>query len=246
MEWLTLAVILAVILLIAYWQLIIAEGAYLGSGVVTLLYDITAPRYNRIKNFNPDDDAHFLGRPLTEALASIHQPLVLDVATGTGRLPISLLANEAFDGTIVAVDLSWRMLREAASVLRGQMARSALMQQDASRLAFAGDTFDAVACLEALEFTPDPHGVLAECVRVLKPGGVLMVTRRAGPWARWMPGRTPSPQRFKAQIESLGVWDVQVQIWQVDYDLVWGVKIAQWEPIEDGEMPSDEMPERDE
>ena len=44
-----------------------------------------------------------------------------------------------------------------------------------------------------------------------------------------MPGRAPSPQQFKAQVEALGVWDVPVQAWQVDYDQVWGVKIAEWE-----------------
>ena len=75
---------------------------------------------------------------------------------------------------------------------------------------------------------PDPVGGLSECARVLKRGGVLMVTRRTGPWARWMPGRTPSREQFKAQVESLGLWDVKVQTWQIDYDLAWGVKMAEW------------------
>ena len=219
-----LLLLAAAILLLAYWQLIVAEGAYLGSRVVALLYDIVAPRYNRIKNFQPDDDAHFLGVPLTEALAGVDRPRVLDVATGTGRLPLVLLANPAFCGTLTGVDLSRRMLREATRALKDQPDRVTLMQQDAMRLAFADDAFDAVVCLEALEFTPRPRIALAECVRVLKPGGVLLVTRRTGPWARWMPGRAPSPQQFKAQVEALGVWDVQVRAWQVDYDQVWGVK----------------------
>jgi len=227
MEWLVLAA-LALLALLAYWQLIIAEGAYLGARVVTLLYDIAAPRYNRIKNFNPNDDQYFLSEPLITALKPVSHPRVLDVATGTGRVPIALLANEAFTGTVVGVDLSWRMLREAAPALQGHAARMTLMQQDAMRLACADDSFDAVVCLEALEFVPAPHVALAECVRVLKPGGVLLVTRRTGPWARWMPGRTPSARQIKAQVEALGVWNVRVQAWQVDYDQVWGIKIAQW------------------
>lgn len=215
--------------LFLYWQLVIAEGAYLGSRVVALLYGLVAHRYNRIKNFNPDDDLFFLSAPLIEALAPADHPRVLDVATGTGRLPLTLLANDPFTGTIVGVDLARRMLGEAASALRGYADRVTLMQQDAMRLAFADDVFDAVVSLEALEFTPDPRAALAECVRVLKPGGVLLVTRRTGPWARWMPGRAPSPQQFKSQVEVLGVWEVRVKIWQVDYDQVWGIKIAPWE-----------------
>ncbi len=216
----------AAIALLAYWQLVIAEGAYLGPRVVALLYDLVAHRYNRIKQFNPDDDAWFLGDPLADWLAALTRPRVLDVATGSGRLPLTLLPHPKFAGTIVAVDLALRMLREAARALSGFSDCVILSRQDGSRLAFADAAFDAVCCLEALEFMPDPGVALAECVRVLKPGGVLLVTRRTGRGARWMPGRAPSPAKFKAQVEALGVWNVQAQIWQVDYDLVWGVKVA--------------------
>ena len=226
---LVIVAILAVAALVAYWQLVIAEGAYLGPRVVAFFYDVIAHRYNRIKRFDPENDTWFLGQPLTEWLAAVARPCVLDVATGTGRLPLTLLACPNFDGTIVAVDLARRMLREAARALSGYAERVIMSRQDGSRLAFGDNAFDAVTCLEGLEFMPDPHAALAECVRVLKPGGVLLVTRRTGPWARWMPGRTPSPEQFKAQVEALGVWDVRIQTWTVDYDLVWGVKIAQWE-----------------
>ena len=221
---LLIVVILAALALLTYWQLVIAEGAYLGPRVVALLYDLAAHRYNRIKQFNPDDDAWFLGDPLADSLAALARPRVLDVATGSGRLPLTLLSHPEFGGTIVAVDLARRMLRQAARALSGYSNRVIVSRQDGSRLALADATFDAVCCVEALEFMPDPGAALAECVRVLKPGGVLLVTRRTGWWARWMPGRAPSPAKFKAQVEALGVCNVQAQIWQVDYDLVWGVK----------------------
>jgi ubiquinone/menaquinone biosynthesis C-methylase UbiE len=218
--------LLAVIAFILYWQLIIAEGAYLGARVVAVLYDVVAHRYNRIKHFEREDDAHFFGDPLVKWLADTPRPRVLDVATGTGRVPMTLLANSEFAGTIVAVDRARLMLREAMRDLAGYSARVLVSRQDGSRLALGEAAFDAVCCLEALEFMPDPDAALAECARVLKAGGILMVTRRTGPWARLMPGRNPSRERFKAQVESLGMWNVQVQTWQVDYDLVWGVKIA--------------------
>jgi SAM-dependent methyltransferase len=215
------------IALLAYWQLIIAEGAYLGPRVVALLYDLVAHRYERIKQFNPGDDAFFFGDPLVEWLAGVENPRLLDVATGTGRAPLTLLAYSSFAGSIVAVDRARLMLRQAARALERRAGRAAIAQQDGVRLAFADEVFDAVTCLEALEFMPDPRRALAECVRVLKPGGVLVVTRRTGRWAGWLPGRAPSRPAFTAQIEALGVSNVQTQTWQVDYDLVWGVKIAE-------------------
>jgi len=220
--------VLAVVAFILYWQLIIAEGAYLGARTVAFLYDVVARRYNRIKHFNREDDAHFFGDPLVAWLADVPRPRVLDVATGTGRVPITLLSNPKFGGAIVAIDRARLMLREAMRDLGDRTDRVLVSRQDGARLALGDAAFDAVCCLEALEFMPDPRLALAECVRVLKPGGILMVTRRTGPWARWLPGRTPSRERFKAQVEALGMWDVRVQTWQVDYDLVWSVKIADW------------------
>ena len=222
---LVIVLLFALVALIAYWQFVIAEGAYLGPRIVAFLYDVIAHRYNRIKQFNPDDDAYFFGDPLVEWLAGIEKPRVLDVATGTGRVPLTLMANPAFCGAVTAVDRARRMLREAARVLSAHRDRVLISQQDGMRLAFGDAMFDAVCCLEALEFMPDPRVALVECVRVLKPGGVLVITRRTGPWARLMPGRAPAREQFKAHVESLGVWNVQVQAWQIDYDLAWGVKM---------------------
>ena len=221
-----LLAVVAVVALIVYWQLIIAEGAYLGPRVVAFLYDVIAHRYNRIKQFNPDDDAYFFVDPLMEWLAETPRPRVLDVATGTGRVPLMLTANPAFDGTLVAVDLARRMLREAARALDGHSARVLLSAQDGMRLAFGDGAFDAVSCLEALEFMPNPRAALAECVRVLRPGGVLMLTNRVGFQARLIVGKTFSRPAFVKLLDEFPLEDVRVQPWQVDYDLAWARKVV--------------------
>ncbi|MGQ9768890.1 MAG: class I SAM-dependent methyltransferase, partial [Anaerolineae bacterium] len=116
MGWLTLLLILlglALAGLLLYWQLVLAEGAYLGPRVVTLLYDWSAHAYERIKQFDAGDEQWFLGLPLARALELIPAPLVLDVATGTGRLPLALLRQPPFEGRIIGLDLSRHMLREA-------------------------------------------------------------------------------------------------------------------------------------
>jgi len=70
---------LALAALVAYWALVLSEGVYLGPRVVVWLYDRVAPRYDRIKNADPEDDARYLARPLLIALedraAHRHRPV---------------------------------------------------------------------------------------------------------------------------------------------------------------------------
>ncbi|MDY6874719.1 MAG: methyltransferase domain-containing protein [Chloroflexota bacterium] len=224
MGWLALALGLALLGLLLYWQLVIAEGTYLGPRLVTLLYDWSARVYERIKQFDAGAEQWFLGLPLARALELIPAPLVLDVATGTGRLPRTLLRQPAFDGRIIGLDLSRRMLREAIHKTAQFADRLTFVWQDARKLPFADDTFDAVTCLEALEFTPNPRAVLAELVRALRPGGVLLVTNRVGPDAKFLRRRAFPRDEFERLLRELPLEDIKVQTWQVDYDLAWAVK----------------------
>jgi ubiquinone/menaquinone biosynthesis C-methylase UbiE len=212
--------------LLLYWQLVIAEGAYLGRRVVVWLYDLTASRYDRIKGFNPDDEAVFLGRPLVEALRGDRPPLVLDVGTGTGRLPLALFEQPTFQGRVIGLDASRRMLALAAEKTSGYRNRLDLIWDDAGHLPFADATFDAVACLEMLEFAPDPVAQLAELARVLKPGGLLLATRRRGAEALLMPGKTHQRDDFAALLRRVGLEQVSIEPWTTDYDLAWGVRAS--------------------
>ena len=230
MNWLALVIgFLGIVLvgLLLYWQLIIAEGAYLGSRVVTLMYDWSARIYERIKQYDAGDEQWFLGLPLARALALIPAPLVLDVATGTGRLPRAVLRQPAFDGRIIGLDLSRRMLREAVRRTAQFADRLTYIWQDAQDLPFDDDTFDAVTCLEALEFTPDPQKVLLELVRVLRPGGVLLVTNRVGRDAKLMPGKAFPRDAFPKLLREFPLEDIKVGPWQVDYDLAWAIKAGE-------------------
>jgi SAM-dependent methyltransferase len=78
-----------------------------------------------------------------------------------------------------------------------------------------------------LEFTPDPRAVLVELVRVLRPGGVLLVTNRVGPDARFLPGRAFSRDDFEHLLRDFPLEEIKVRPWQVDYDLVWAVKAGE-------------------
>lgn len=77
---------------------------------------------------------------------------------------------------VVSTDLSAGMLASAARIDAGHAGPSpALAQADATRLPFAGATFDLVfSAYGALPFVADATGLVAELARVLRPGGRLV------------------------------------------------------------------------
>ncbi|MBN1962994.1 MAG: methyltransferase domain-containing protein, partial [Anaerolineae bacterium] len=99
--------------------------------------------------------------------------------------------------------------------------------------------FDLVACMEALEFLPHPHKALAELSRVLRPGGWLLITNRYGSDARFFPGRIFSTDMLLNILRDLGMVEVEVQKWQVDYDLVWARKGGEAAPP--GALPTPDL-----
>jgi ubiquinone/menaquinone biosynthesis C-methylase UbiE len=141
-------------------------------------------------------------------------------------LPDHLLHDPLFTGRIIGLDPSREMLNFAAKKLKPYFYRAALVQQTAVPLPFANNTFDAITCLEALEFFPSDKAAVAEMVRVVKPNGVVLVTRRRGRDGKLFPGRYKSVDQFEAMLINLGLDDVQTVPWQVEYDQVYGRKAS--------------------
>ncbi|MDX1662448.1 MAG: class I SAM-dependent methyltransferase [Candidatus Promineifilaceae bacterium] len=203
-----------------YWLLVTTEGVFLGRRMVVWLYDLTAHKYDAIKEYDPDDERLLVARPVMHAVRHLSQPLILDVATGTGRVPVDLLREPAFRGRLLALDAAPRMLAVARRRLAPYSGRVQLVQHPAVPLPFADLTFDAVTCLEALEFFPSDRAALQEMVRVLKPGGVLLTTRRCGAEARAFLHRYRSPHSLHALLRDAGLEGIEIFLWQVNYDLV--------------------------
>lgn len=233
MVWFVVFILFVCIGLLLYWQLILAEGAYLGAALVALLYDWTAERYNNIKAFDQPTEALTLGLPLANRLSRQSGGLVLDVATGTGRLPLALLRQPGFCGCIVGLDRASKMLRVARRDTAAYPNRVWLVQADGMALPFASHSFPTVTCLEALEFFPDPQHGLSELVRVLQPStpdhpdrGWLLLTNRIGWEARLMPGKTWSKEKLARILGNFPLRHVAIQPWQTIYDLVWAQKVG--------------------
>lgn len=106
---------------------------------------------------------------------------VLDLGCGGGRHAFECYRRGA---NVVALDQNGEEIAEvrkwfAAMEQAGEApagASAEAMEGDALNLPFEDGTFDKIIISEVMEHIPDDKGVLAEMVRVLKPGGLLAVT----------------------------------------------------------------------
>ena len=100
-------------------------------------------------------------------------PLVLDVGCGDGARTLANLP----DGS-VGLDFSRAGLDLAAETVPG----ARLLQADMTAIPLAADTIDAVTAYHAVFHVPrdQQRGVFAEFARVLRPGGVVLMTLPGG------------------------------------------------------------------
>lgn len=103
---------------------------------------------------------------------SVHHPRsILDVATGTAGVAISLAA--ATDARITGVDISAAMLQRGRRRVERSpfVGRINLEEARAEALPFPPESFDAVSFTYLMRYVADPAATLAELARVLRPGG---------------------------------------------------------------------------
>ena len=98
---------------------------------------------------------------------------LLDLGTGTGRV-LELLAPRIERG--LGIDQSREMLGVArANLQRAGFNHCSVRQADLFQLPLPPDSFDAVTIHQVLHYLEDPSIAVREAVRVLRPGGRLLV-----------------------------------------------------------------------
>jgi SAM-dependent methyltransferase len=135
-------------------------------------------------------DGRLAGR-LTQLAAAVREwtapgDELVDLGCGSGDLARDLAAAGY---RVTGCDISPRMLEQAAAADPGQTVHWAALEPGWRTLPFAQASLDAVVASSVLEYVAEPAAVLAECARVLRPGGVLLCTvpRMAHPvrWLEW-------------------------------------------------------------
>lgn len=109
---------------------------------------------------------------------------ILEIGSGPGLL-LHLTSRQLHGGQVWGLDLSRSMVRLAClhnwpAVLQGKVR---LRAGNAAHLPFGKERFDTVVSVHSIYFWKDPLQVLQETLRVLKPGGKLVLTFM--PRRRW-------------------------------------------------------------
>ncbi len=101
---------------------------------------------------------------------------ILDVGCGGGKT-LEKLATLATDGMVYGVDYAAGSVAASSAKNAGliQTGRVEIAQASVSRLPFPDNRFDLVTAVETQYYWPNSVADMQEVLRVLKPGGVLVV-----------------------------------------------------------------------
>ena len=135
----------------------------------------TYDRLNRVMTLGLD--RRWRRRAVKEVVSG-QQPVVnvLDVACGTGDMCVELLKRGC---TVTGVDLSEEML--AIAKVKGERLKVKVEVADAENLPFEEESFDAVTCAFGVRNFVHLEKGLSEMLRVLKPGGRMVILELATP-----------------------------------------------------------------
>ena len=104
----------------------------------------------------------------------------LDVGCGGGLLAEELARAGA---ETTAIDLSTNALAQArAHAAAGGLAVDYRCEDAAAHAAARPEHYDALTCMELLEHVPEPAALLADCARLLRPGGALFLSTLNRTW----------------------------------------------------------------
>jgi SAM-dependent methyltransferase len=130
----------------------------------TALYDIAPPR---VQQYLESEIAYLISRlRVTD--------YVLELGCGYGRVAIRIADVAA---RVVGIDVAEESLSLARQLLASNK-KVQFLRMEARALHFANDCFDAVACIQngVCAFGVDQEQMLEEAWRVLRPGGVLLIS----------------------------------------------------------------------
>lgn len=148
---------------------------------VRSLFDSIARRYDMLNHLLSGGIDMYWRKKAIDALRGVPPGRILDVATGTADLAIAAAALAPRE--VVGVDIAEEMLsvgrRKIAA--RGLSPLVSLRMGEAESLPFAGSSFDAAIVAFGVRNFENLEAALGEMLRVLRPGGKLVVLEFSRP-----------------------------------------------------------------
>ena len=127
---------------------------------------------------------HRLWKHMTIEMSGVRKGhKVLDIAGGTGDLAAKFSKIVGSEGSVVLADINESMLKVGRDRLidRGITENVTFSQADAQYLPFPDDTFDVITIAFGLRNVTDKDMALRSMLRVLKPGGKLLILEFSKP-----------------------------------------------------------------
>jgi demethylmenaquinone methyltransferase/2-methoxy-6-polyprenyl-1,4-benzoquinol methylase len=153
------------------------------AGMVAEVFHSVAARYD-LMNDLMSAGIHRVWKRFTIELSGVRSGnAVLDIAGGTGDLAARFADIVGPTGRVVLADINESMLKVGRDKLldHGHLGNLEFVQADAQSLPFPDDSFDCVTIAFGLRNVTDKDAALRSMLRVLKPGGRLLVLEFSKP-----------------------------------------------------------------
>ena len=153
------------------------------AGKVADVFHSVAGKYD-LMNDLMSGGVHRLWKRITIEMSGVRRgDKVLDIAGGTGDLTAKFSRIVGSEGTVVLADINDSMLKVGRDRLmdRGVVNNVRFSQADAQHLPFPDNTFDVITIAFGLRNVTDKDLALRSMLRVLKPGGRLLVLEFSKP-----------------------------------------------------------------
>jgi demethylmenaquinone methyltransferase/2-methoxy-6-polyprenyl-1,4-benzoquinol methylase len=153
------------------------------AGMVADVFHSVAARYD-IMNDLMSGGIHRIWKRFTIELSGVRKGhSVLDIAGGTGDLAAKFSEIVGSEGKVLLADINESMLRVGRDKLldNGLQGNIEFVQADAQYLPFPEDSFDCITIAFGLRNVTDKSRALRSMLRVLKPGGRLLVLEFSKP-----------------------------------------------------------------
>jgi demethylmenaquinone methyltransferase/2-methoxy-6-polyprenyl-1,4-benzoquinol methylase len=155
-----------------------AEKARKVAGV----FDSVAERYNLMNDLMSAGMHRLWKRFAVEASGIRKGGRVLDIAGGTADLSALFMEHAGSNGEVWLTDINNSMLTLGRDRLLDQGAAVPVAQCDAEKLPFPADYFDCVSVAFGLRNMTHKDRALKEMLRVLRPGGCVVVLEFSKIW----------------------------------------------------------------